>query len=165
MTPTARPLSELVEDGWAQALAPVADQVTRMGQFLREEIAEGRRYLPAGPNVLRAFTYPFTAVRVLIVGQALRRDLQQNGEDFPALLEELQTYLGPEKPGQVVKAIPGQGSNVPITLLGSSGFSAQLAGMLGLPFAFAAHFAPEYLYAATQLYREHFRPSEVLLKP
>ena len=72
---------------------------------------------------------------------------------------------GPEKPGQVVKAIPGQGSNVPITLLGSSGFSAQLAGMLGLPFAFAAHFAPEYLYAATQLYREHFQPSEVLLKP
>ena len=69
MTTPARPLSELVEDGWAQALAPVADQVTRMGQFLREEIAEGRRYLPAGPNVLRAFTYPFTAVRVLIVGQ------------------------------------------------------------------------------------------------
>jgi uracil-DNA glycosylase len=69
VTTTARPLTELVEDGWAQALAPVADQVTRMGQFLREEIAEGRRYLPAGPNVLRAFTYPFTAVRVLIVGQ------------------------------------------------------------------------------------------------
>ena len=97
--------------------------------------------------------------------RALRRDLQQTGEDFPALLEELRTYLGPEKPGQVVKAIPGQGSNVPITLLGSSGFSAQLAGMLGLPFAFAAHFAPEYLYAAAQLYREHFRPSEVLRKP
>jgi uracil-DNA glycosylase len=69
VTTTARPLSELVEDGWAQALAPVADQVTRMGQFLREEIAEGRQYLPAGPNVLRAFTYPFEAVRVLIVGQ------------------------------------------------------------------------------------------------
>jgi luciferase family oxidoreductase group 1 len=97
--------------------------------------------------------------------RALRRDLQQSGEDFPALLDELRTYLGPEKPGQVVKAIPGQGSNVPITLLGSSGFSARLAGMLGLPFAFAAHFAPEYLYAATQLYREHFGPSEMLLKP
>jgi luciferase family oxidoreductase group 1 len=97
--------------------------------------------------------------------RALRRNLQQNGEDFPALLEELQTYLRPEKPGQVVKAIPGQGSNVPITLLGSSGFSAQLAGMLGLPFAFAAHFAPEYLYAAAQLYREHFRPSAILRKP
>jgi luciferase family oxidoreductase group 1 len=97
--------------------------------------------------------------------RALRRDLRQNGEDFPALLEELRTYLGPEKPGQVVKAIPGQGSNVPITLLGSSGFSAQLAGMLGLPFAFAAHFAPEYLYAAAQLYRQHFLPSETLRRP
>jgi len=97
--------------------------------------------------------------------RALRRDLQQSGEDFPALLAELQTYLGPERPGQVVKAIPGQGSNVPITLLGSSGFSAQLAGMQGLPFAFAAHFAPEHLYAAAQLYREEFRPSEVLRKP
>jgi luciferase family oxidoreductase group 1 len=96
---------------------------------------------------------------------ALRRDLGQSGDDFPALLEELRTYLGPEKPGQVVKAIPGQGSNVPITLLGSSGFSAQLAGMLGLPFAFAAHFAPEYLYVAAQLYREHFRSSEVLREP
>ena len=97
--------------------------------------------------------------------RALRRDLQQSGEDFPALLEELRTFLGPEQPGQVVKAVPGQGSNVPITLLGSSGFSAQLAGRLGLPFAFAAHFAPDYLYAAAQLYRQHFRPSEVLRKP
>jgi len=97
--------------------------------------------------------------------QALRRDLHQTGDDFPALLEELRTYLGPEKPGQAVKAIPGQGSNVPITLLGSSGFSAQLAGMLGLPFAFAAHFAPEYLYAAARLYRERFRPSDVLPRP
>src|SRR5580658_790998 len=97
--------------------------------------------------------------------RALRRDLQQSGEDFPALLAELQTYLGPERPGQVVKAIPGQGSNVPITLLGSSGFSAQLAGRLGLPFAFAAHFAPEYLDAAAQQYREEFRSSKALQKP
>jgi luciferase family oxidoreductase group 1 len=97
--------------------------------------------------------------------RALRRDLRQTGDEFPALLQELRTYLGPVKPGQAVKAIPGQGSNVPITLLGSSGFSAQLAGTLGLPFAFAAHFAPEYLYAAAQLYREQFRPSEVLAKP
>src|SRR5271167_3323188 len=97
--------------------------------------------------------------------RALRRDLQQSGEDFPVLLAELQTYLGPERPGQVVKAIPGQGSNVPITLLGSSGFSAQLAGILGLPFAFAAHFAPDYWYAAAQLYRESFRASEVLRAP
>ncbi len=97
--------------------------------------------------------------------RALRRDSKQSGEDFPALLDELRGYLGLEKPGQVVKAIPGQGTNVPITLLGSSGFSAQLAGMSGLPFAFAAHFAPEYLYAAAQLYREKFRPSEALRKP
>lgn len=97
--------------------------------------------------------------------RALRRDLRQSGDEFPALLEELRTYLGPEKPDQIVRAIPGQGSNVPITLLGSSGFSAQLAGRLGLPFAFAAHFAPEYLYAATALYREQFRPSEALRNP
>ena len=97
--------------------------------------------------------------------RALRRDLKQTGDDFPLLLEELRSYLGPEKPGHAVKAFPGQNSNVPITLLGSSGFSAQLAGMLGLPFAFAAHFAPEYLYAAAQLYRERFRPSKILSKP
>jgi luciferase family oxidoreductase group 1 len=97
--------------------------------------------------------------------RALRRNLRQTGDEFPELLEELRGYLGPEKPGQAVKAIPGQGSNVPITLLGSSGFSAQLAGMLGLPFAFAAHFAPEYLYAAARLYRQQFRPSKVLRSP
>ncbi|MGA7049954.1 MAG: uracil-DNA glycosylase [Mycobacterium sp.] len=66
---TARPLSELVEQGWATALEPVAEQVTQMGQFLRDELAAGRRYLPAGPNILRAFTFPFDKVRVLIVGQ------------------------------------------------------------------------------------------------
>jgi luciferase family oxidoreductase group 1 len=97
--------------------------------------------------------------------RALRRDLDQSGDDFPALLEELQTYLGPEKPGQAVKAIPGQGTNVPITLLGSSTFSAQLAAQLGLPFAFAAHFAPDYLHTAAQLYREKFRPSKAVRKP
>jgi luciferase family oxidoreductase group 1 len=97
--------------------------------------------------------------------RALRRDLLRSGEDFPALLSELQTYLGPERQGQAVKAIPGQGSHVPITLLGSSRFSAQLAANRGLAFAFAAHFAPEDLYAAAELYRERFRPSEVLRKP
>jgi luciferase family oxidoreductase group 1 len=97
--------------------------------------------------------------------RALRRDLRQGGEDFPALLQELQTYLGPEESGQLVKAIPGQGSNVPITLLGSSDFSARLAAAQGLPFAFAAHFAPEYLYEAARLYRAQFRPSETLTKP
>ena len=65
----ARPLDELVDPGWARALAPVAADVARMGQFLRDELAAGRRYLPAGQNILRAFTFPFDQVRVLIVGQ------------------------------------------------------------------------------------------------
>ena len=65
----ARPLSEIVEAGWARALEPVTEQVGAMGEFLRSEIAAGERYLPAGENVLRAFTFPFDAVRVLIVGQ------------------------------------------------------------------------------------------------
>lgn len=97
--------------------------------------------------------------------RALRRESRQTGEDFPALLQELRRYLGPVQPGQAVQAIPGQGSNVPITLLGSSGFSAQLAGELGLPFAFAAHFAPGYLTAAVDIYYESFRPSETLRSP
>lgn len=97
--------------------------------------------------------------------RALRRDLHQGGDDFPALLEELRSYLGPERPNQAVRAIPGQGSNVPIILLGSSGFSAQLAAMLGLPFAFAAHFAPDYLYTAANMYRDRFQPSAVLRQP
>ncbi|KAA0100773.1 uracil-DNA glycosylase [Mycolicibacterium sp. P1-18] len=66
---TARPLSELVDPGWATALAPVEDHVAQMGEFLRSEIAAGERYLPAGENVLRAFTFPLESVRVLIVGQ------------------------------------------------------------------------------------------------
>jgi uracil-DNA glycosylase len=66
---SARPLGDLVETGWAGALAPVAGHVAQMGEFLRAEIADGQRYLPAGPNVLRAFSFPFDAVRVLIVGQ------------------------------------------------------------------------------------------------
>ena len=65
----ARSLEELVEAGWAEALAPVAGQIAAMGEFLRAELAAGRTYLPAGTNVLRAFTQPFAAVRVLIVGQ------------------------------------------------------------------------------------------------
>ncbi len=65
----AKPLEEVVEAGWAKALAPVAPQIAEMGEFLRAELAAGRKYLPAGANVLRAFTQPFDAVRVLIVGQ------------------------------------------------------------------------------------------------
>ncbi len=97
--------------------------------------------------------------------RALRRDLGQSGDDFTALLEELRTYLSPGISGQAVKAIPGQGSRVPITLLGSSDFSARLAASLGLPFAFAAHFAPEMLLHSSHLYRSLFHPSDVLERP
>ncbi len=97
--------------------------------------------------------------------RALRRDSPQSGHDFPALLQELQTYLGPERPGQRVKAFPGLNSRVPIILLGSSDFSARLAAQLGLPFAFAAHFAPDMLEHAARLYRTTFRPSETLDHP
>jgi luciferase family oxidoreductase group 1 len=97
--------------------------------------------------------------------RALRRELRQSGDDFPALLEELQAYLGPELPGQQVRAYPGQNSRVPITLLGSSDYSAQLAARLGLPFAFAAHFAPDGLYQAARLYLTQFRPSKALTQP
>ncbi|MES2222974.1 MAG: LLM class flavin-dependent oxidoreductase [Acidobacteriota bacterium] len=97
--------------------------------------------------------------------RALRRDKGQNGEDFQVLLQELQTYLAPEQRQQVVRAIPGQGSEVPITLLGSGLYSAELAARLGLPFAFAAHFAPAQIFRATELYRREFRPSETLREP
>ncbi|SDE80511.1 LLM class flavin-dependent oxidoreductase [Terriglobus roseus] len=95
--------------------------------------------------------------------RALRRT--SSGDDFPELVAELRQYLGDPKPGQIVHAVPGEGTHVPITLLGSSGYSAQLAGHLGLPFAFAAHFAPQYVEPAMELYRRHFTPSDVLDKP
>ncbi len=97
--------------------------------------------------------------------RALRHGLGSTGDDFPYLVAELRQYLGDPKPGQVVHAVPGEGTHVPITLLGSSGFSAQLAGQLGLPFAFAAHFAPQYVEPAMELYRRNFTPSDVLEKP
>lgn len=77
--------------------------------------------------------------------RALRRD-PHGAEDFPARVQELARYLGDAKPGQQIKAVPGQGTHVPLWLLGSSGFSAQLAAELGLPFAFATHFAPGYVH-------------------
>jgi luciferase family oxidoreductase group 1 len=97
--------------------------------------------------------------------RALRRDPAWNGDEFPSLVQELLAYLGPVSPGQRVKAVPGAGTNVPVWLLGSSTFSAQLAGVLGLPFAFAAHFAPQELYAALRQYRQRFEPSQWLQKP
>jgi luciferase family oxidoreductase group 1 len=97
--------------------------------------------------------------------RAMRRDSRSTGDDFPELVAEVQQYLGSPRSGQIVHAIPGEGTRVPITLLGSSGFSAQLAGQMGLPFAFAAHFAPQYARQAMELYRSNFRPSEWLDKP
>jgi len=87
------------------------------------------------------------------------------GDDFPEQVEELRRYLGERFASQRVHAYPGEGTNVPIYLLGSSDFSARLAGALGLPFAFAAHFQPQPLLAALQIYRSTFRPSEALEKP
>lgn len=99
--------------------------------------------------------------------RALRREWGSNGEDFPELVDELRSYLQPPGDPQMrpVRAVPGEGLNIPIWLLGSSGFSAQLAGQLGLPFAFASHFAPEYTIPALKLYRRSFQPSEVLSEP
>ncbi|PWV72069.1 LLM class flavin-dependent oxidoreductase [Halomonas sp. A11-A] len=96
---------------------------------------------------------------------AMRRDPYAGVEDFPQRLEELQGFLDDERPGQRVRAVPGQGTKVPIWLLGSSDYSARLAGRLGLPFAFAAQFAPGYLFEALRCYREAFRPSPQLAAP
>lgn len=98
--------------------------------------------------------------------RALRRDLGSTGDDFPEQLAELRGYFDPSlAQGNPIKAIPGEGLNIPIWLLGSSGFSAQLAGELGLPFAFAAHFSPLNTLGALQIYRKAFKPSNVLDKP
>lgn len=96
---------------------------------------------------------------------ALRRKSGGSGDTFPEDLLELRSYFRPAAPGQAVRAIPGEGLDVPIWLLGSSDFSARLAAELGLPFAFASHFAPDYLDAALALYRRHFKPSESLEAP
>ena len=97
--------------------------------------------------------------------RALRRHLQNDGEEFPEQLEELRAYLRPRAGSAPVRAIPGEGLNIPIWLLGSSNFSAQLAAHLGLPFAFAGQFSPAYMMTALQLYRERFQPSDVLDAP
>ncbi|MFE1243297.1 LLM class flavin-dependent oxidoreductase [Fictibacillus sp. NPDC058756] len=102
-----------------------------------------------------------------LTARALRRDLRSSGEDFPEQLAELRNYFDPSlaQGYSHVKAIPGEGLNIPIWLLGSSGYSAQLAGELGLPFAFASHFSPHNTLPAIQLYRRSFKPSKVLDKP
>ncbi|MEH3021936.1 MAG: LLM class flavin-dependent oxidoreductase [Pseudomonas oryzihabitans] len=96
---------------------------------------------------------------------ALRRDRLGSSDDFPRDVEELQHYFGAQQPGQGVIAMPGVGTEVPIWLLGSSLFSAQLAAAKGLPYAFASHFAPRYVHEAIRLYRENFQPSKVLDRP
>ena len=96
--------------------------------------------------------------------RALRRD-PSAADTFPQDVLELQALLGPIQPDQVIQAVPGAGSNVPIWILGSSLFGAQLAAMLGLPYAFASHFAPGALMQALQVYRERFQPSAQLDRP
>ncbi|MCF6410766.1 LLM class flavin-dependent oxidoreductase [Pseudalkalibacillus salsuginis] len=98
---------------------------------------------------------------------ALRKNHKQNAQDFPEQLAELRTYFDPSiAEGKIrVRAFPGEGLDIPIWLLGSSGFSAELAAKEGLPFAFASHFSPNNTLAALQVYRRFFEPSEVLEKP
>ncbi len=96
---------------------------------------------------------------------ALRRTLHTDGDDFPELLGELRFFFREPVENQRVRAVPGANLDIPIWLLGSSGFSAQLAGELGLPFAFAGHFSPEFILPAFEIYRRWFTPSDTLEKP
>lgn len=100
-----------------------------------------------------------------LTAMALRRNLQAGADNFPADVIELLNYLGPRDENARVRAIPGEGTEVPVWLLGSSTYNAQLAAHLGLPFAFAAHFAPTYLEEALELYKKNFQPSKYLQQP
>ncbi len=97
--------------------------------------------------------------------RALRRDAHESAEQFPHDVQELQYLFALEEADQAIRAVPGAGLDVPIWLLGSSLFSAQLAAMLGLPFAFASHFAPDLMRQALDIYRERFKPSSQLEQP
>jgi len=99
-----------------------------------------------------------------LTSQALNKDMHR-ADNFPAEVDELQSLLGPVNPSNKIRAIPGENTNVPIWLLGSSLFSAQLAAKKGLPYVFAGHFAPRFLYQAAELYRNEFKPSRTLSKP
>ncbi len=101
----------------------------------------------------------------MMTARALRRQNLEAAEQFPQDVLELQSYFGEPNPGAPIRAVPGTGLNVPIWLLGSSLFSAQLAARLGLPFAFASHFAPADLMPALKLYRGGFQPSAHLGRP
>ncbi|MEO5909051.1 MAG: LLM class flavin-dependent oxidoreductase, partial [Ginsengibacter sp.] len=100
-----------------------------------------------------------------LTAMALRGDFFNNANEFPQNVMKLQTYFSKENSSAKVRAIPGEGLDVPIWILGSSTDSAQLAGVLGLPYAFASHFAPAQFFAAIDLYRKTFRPSKNLDKP
>ncbi|MDQ6422697.1 LLM class flavin-dependent oxidoreductase [Paenibacillus sp. LHD-117] len=102
-----------------------------------------------------------------LTATALRGERGTNGGNFPEQLEQLRAFIDPEgaDKAMAVRAIPGEGADIPIWLLGSSDFSAQLAGKLGLPFAFAGHFSPTYTVPAMKLYRSVFQPSAVLDEP
>ena len=99
-----------------------------------------------------------------ITARAMRRNLT-NSDEFPQDVVELMAYFQPVQPGQHVQAVPGAGLNVPIWILGSSTYGAQLAAILGLPFAFASHFAPGMMMEAMSIYRDRFRPSPQLAAP
>ncbi len=100
-----------------------------------------------------------------VTSHALRRTLASDVDTFPDDVVELMNYFRPAEPDQRVRAVPGAGSKVPIWILGSSLFGAQLAAALGLPYAFASHFAPGHMMQAIELYRSRFRPSEQLQRP
>ena len=100
-----------------------------------------------------------------VTARALRRNLSGEIDAFPQDVMELMSYFAPIQPGQTVRAVPGAGLDVPIWILGSSLFGAQLAAALGLPYAFASHFAPDDMEQAIALYRARFRPSERLARP
>jgi luciferase family oxidoreductase group 1 len=100
-----------------------------------------------------------------LAARALRRNLATNPDEFPNDVIELMHYLGASQPGQQVIAVPGMNSHVPLWILGSSLFGAQVAAALGLPFAFASHFAPAMMVEALDIYRARFRPSAQLDKP
>ena len=100
-----------------------------------------------------------------LTARALRRDLSKNADSFPQDVVELQSYFASPSSNQRVRAVPGSGLQIPIWLLGSSVYSASLAAELGLPFAFASHFAPDYLLHALDIYRANFRPSNTLAEP
>ena len=101
----------------------------------------------------------------MLTARALRRDVEDSAEQFPQDVQELQSYFAAPGPRQRIRAVPGAGLEVPLWLLGSSLFSAQLAAMLGLPFAFASHFAPDLMMEALDIYRIRFEPSPQLERP